>query len=182
MSRAGLDAYRCRIAAAFAELGIDADAIARRQLQLHREAERLAPVGLGTDGRDKMLTPAAARAWLALRDAALRDGVELLLISGFRGVDYQSALIRQKLARGQPLDAILQVNAPPGYSEHHSGRAVDVGCRGTPPLEEDFDRTGAYRWLVQHASQFGYRMSYPRNNPQGYLYEPWHWCHHGRRR
>lgn len=172
-------AYRTRLTRLHAELGIAADAIAMRRLPFHVEAQRLAPLGVGTDGRDKFLTPQAAAAWLALRAAAAQDGVALLLVSGFRSVDYQAALIRAKLARGQTIDEILKVNAPPGCSEHHTGRAVDIGEAGTAPLEEDFERTASFDWLSRHAAGFGFRMSYPRDNAQGYLYEPWHWYFKG---
>jgi D-alanyl-D-alanine carboxypeptidase len=172
-------AYRERIQALLAELGLPPALYAERPLPLAPEAQRLTPVGLGTDGRDKLLTPSAARAWLSLREAAARDGVELLLISGFRSVDYQAALIRAKLARGLSPEEVLRINAPPGYSEHHSGRAVDIGCAGVAALDEAFETTPAYHWLSQHAARHGFRMSYPRGNRQGYLYEPWHWFHAG---
>lgn len=168
---------RTRLAAVYAELGIDQRLIATRGLPLYREARRLMPLGLGTDGRDKFLTLRAGAAWHAMHAAAAGDGVTLLLVSAFRSIDYQAALVRAKLARGMHIDDILRVNAPPGCSEHHTGRAVDIGEAGTPPLEEDFERTAAFAWLRERAAGFGFSMSYPRDNPYGYLYEPWHWCH-----
>lgn len=164
------------------EFGIAPAMLRARGLVPHREARRLTPVGLGTDGRDKLLTPAAAAAWFALREAAARDGVGLQLISAFRSVEFQAALIRAKLARGQRLDEVLRINAPPGYSEHHSGRAVDLGCAGIAALDAAFERTAAYAWLDTRAADFGFSLSYPRDNAQGYAYEPWHWCWHPRQR
>lgn len=161
-------------------LGADGDLARRRHLPIHPEARRLICVGTGTDGRDKFLTPAAAVAWQAMRDAAAGHGVALLLISAFRSFDYQLALIRGKLAKGRDIDDILRINAPPGCSEHHSGRAIDIGYAGMPPLEEDFETTPAFAWLRQHAAGFGFHLSYPRGNRHGYLYEPWHWCFHAR--
>ncbi|MDP3856267.1 MAG: M15 family metallopeptidase [Stagnimonas sp.] len=176
MSRA---AYRERIALALAELGIAPERFAHRRLRLVPEARRLTPVGLGTDGRDKLLTPAAACAWQAMREAAALEGVGLLLISAFRSVDFQAALLRTKLQQGVAIDEVLRINAPPGYSEHHSGRAVDIGCAGTAALDEAFEITAAFNWLSRHAAEYGFRMSFPRGNHQGYLYEPWHWCYLG---
>lgn len=172
--------YRERIAATLAALGIAADLPRQRGLKLFREAQRLAPVGLGTDGRDKLLTPTAARAWLAMHHAAASAGVDLRLVSAFRSVDFQTALIRAKLGRGEALEAILRVNAPPGYSEHHTGRVVDLGTTDCAALDEAFETTAAFHWLQAHAATFGFGMSYPRDNPQGFLYEPWHWCYAGR--
>ena len=172
-------AYRERVALALAELGIAPERFAHRRLRLVPEAQRLTPVGIGTDGRDKLLTPAAARAWQAMREAAALDGVGLLLISAFRSVDFQAALLRAKLQKGAAIDEVLRINAPPGYSEHHSGRAVDIGCTGTAALDEAFETTEAFAWLGQNATRHGFRMSYPRGNRQGYLYEPWHWYYRG---
>lgn len=169
-------AYRRRLQAVWDELGIEADVVSARRLPLHPEARSLTPAGLGSDGRDKLLTAAAARAWFALRAAAETDGVALLLVSAFRSVDFQAALIRNKLAKGRAIAEILTVNAPPGCSEHHTGRAVDLGVAGCPPLEEEFETTPAFAWLAEHAGRYGFVMSYPRGNAEGYLYEPWHWC------
>ncbi|MBI3171492.1 MAG: D-alanyl-D-alanine carboxypeptidase family protein [Hydrocarboniphaga effusa] len=171
------DDHRRRIASALAALGISAELPKQRCLPLFREAQRLAPVGIGTDGRDKLLTPVAARAWLAMHRHAAAEGFDLRLVSAFRSVDFQTALIRAKLERGDALDAILRVNAPPGYSEHHTGRAIDIGTGDCPALDEAFEGTAAFRWLQENAARFGFGMSYPRDNPQGFLYEPWHWCY-----
>jgi D-alanyl-D-alanine carboxypeptidase len=175
-------ATRTRIRNTLAEWGVVDDVVARRKLPVHAEARSLLYVGLGTDGRDKFLAPGAARAWIAMRDAAMADEIELLLVSAFRSYDFQVQLIRGKLAQGRSIDEILTVNAPPGCSEHHNGRAVDIGSRDTPPLEEDFERTAAFAWLSANAGRFNFKLSYPRGNAAGYLYEPWHWCWHAPRR
>ena len=70
---------------------------------------------------------------------------------------------------------ILEVNTAPGYSEHHTGRAVDIATPGSRPLTEDFESTDAFRWLQAEATGFGFAMTYPRDNPWGIIYEPWHW-------
>ena len=173
---------RARIRALLAEWGVADDILAQRRLPIHAEARSLRYVGLGTDGRDKFLAPGAARAWAAMQQAAATDGVELLLVSAFRSFDFQVQLIRGKLTRGRTIGEILTVNAPPGCSEHHSGRAVDIGSRDTAPLEEDFEGTAAFAWLAANAARFGFKLSYLRGNAAGYLYEPWHWCWHAPRR
>lgn len=169
-------AYRARIQAYWSEFGISSRAVRARRLPLFIEAQRLKPVGLGSDGRDKLLVPGAAAAWAAMRMAASDDAIDLLLVSAFRSVDFQAGLIRNKLAKGREIAEILTVNAPPGCSEHHTGRAVDIGVAGCPPLEEEFDQTAAFHWLTANARRFGFTMTYPKGNPEGYLYEPWHWC------
>lgn len=159
-----------------AGLGIPESLLRMRGLRHFADARRLTPVGLGTDGRDKMLTPQAARAWWAMRDAAAGEQIELLLISGFRSLDFQAALIRAKLQRGLPLAEVLHVNAPPGFSEHHTGRAVDIGAADCAALDVAFEQTPAFAWLQQHAAEFGFYLSYPLGNAAGFMYEPWHWC------
>ena len=169
-------AYRARVLALWRELGIEPARIRARRLPVHAEAQSLRPIGLGTDGRDKMLIAAAATAWFAMREAARDSGIELLLVSAFRSIEFQAGLIRGKLAKGRSIDEILTVNAPPGCSEHHTGRAVDLGEAGCPPLEQQFETTAAFRWLQANAAQYGFTMTYPKDNAEGYLYEPWHWC------
>jgi zinc D-Ala-D-Ala carboxypeptidase len=114
-----------------------------------------------------------------LSSAAAEDGIALMLVSAFRSPERQAEIVRAKLASGRSLEQILSSSAPPGYSEHHTGRAVDVATTGCPPLEEEFEHTEAFRWLSRHAPALGFTLSYPRGNAYGYTFEPWHWCHHG---
>jgi zinc D-Ala-D-Ala carboxypeptidase len=174
------DGMRQRIEQALMVTGIDPQLPAARKLKPVPEAHAVVPVGLGTDGRDKFLVPRAAQAWHALREAASEAGVRLLLVSAFRSIEFQTHLIRLKLQKGQTLEEILRVNAPPGYSEHHGGCAVDIGTPDSEPLEEAFESTPAFAWLQDNAARFAFVLSFPRGNPQGYLYEPWHWCYRGR--
>lgn len=163
------------------EFGIPPDYARARRLPLQPEARRLVPVGPDIYRREQRLLPAAANAWRAMVLAAAADGVELQLVSAFRPVDYQAGILRRKLEKGQSIDAILRVSAAPGYSEHHSGRAVDVTTPGYPVLEEVFEESAAFAWLSEHAGTFGFSLSYPRDNPHGVSYEPWHWAWWGDR-
>ena len=165
-----------RIRSVLASLEISTDLIAARSLVLHPEAQELVVAAMGDDGREYLLTPAAAAKWREMSDAALSDGVVIKIGSAFRSVDRQAEIIRAKLAEGLSLDAVLCVSAPPGYSEHHSGRAIDVTTDEGAPLEPEFENTQAFRWLSKNAGRFGFVLSYPAGNPQGYDYEPWHWC------
>lgn len=157
-------------------LGISLDTIAARSLVPYSEATELVVAETGADGRQHRLVPSAARAWGSLREAAHADSVEIRIVSAFRSVERQAEIVRAKLARGLSIEEILSVSAPPGYSEHHSGRAVDVTTAGVRPLELEFEGTGAFAWLCRHAERFGFLLSYPKQNQYGYSYEPWHWC------
>jgi len=113
--------------------------------------------------------------------AAADDGVTLQVVSAFRSVAYQEEILRGKLGKGQRIEDILRVSAAPGYSEHHSGRAVDVTTPGYPVLEEIFEESEAFAWLARRAGAFGFHLSFPRGNPHGVAYEPWHWAWRGGR-
>lgn len=161
------------------ELGIPADYGADGGPPRYDEALELVEVGPNLVGRMQSLTPATAAAWQAMVAAAAADGVTLLIVSGFRSVDYQARLIRKKINAGQTIEDILAVNAAPGHSEHHTGTAVDIATPGSRPLTEEFEHTGAFSWLGDHAETFGFSMTYPRDNPWGFIYEPWHWSRKG---
>ncbi len=147
----------------------------RRGLRREPEPDVLRPIGLDRFGRRHWLTPAAGQALKHLLRAAAGCGIPLEVISSYRSVCAQRAIIARKLNAGQSLADIYSVNAPPGYSEHHSGQCVDFAIPGEVPLTETFESTSAFVWLTRHAHLFGWRMSYPRGNAQGYIYEPWHW-------
>ncbi|MEL6871149.1 MAG: M15 family metallopeptidase [Pseudomonadota bacterium] len=158
------------------DLGIPADYAASRGLPMFDEAPELVGAGPNIVGREQQLESVTAAHWVGMRQAAQAEGVDLLLVSGFRSYAYQASLIRNKIERGQSLADILTVNAPPGCSEHHTGCAVDIATPGCPPLTEAFENTRAFSWLAKNAENHGFSMSYPRDNSFGYAYEPWHWC------
>ena len=144
-------------------------------LPLVPEPMRLEFAGFDRYRRPLWLLEPAARAWRRMQSAARTDAIALEAISGYRSHDYQLGIFERKLARGLSVEQILAVNAAPGYSEHHGGCALDIGAPGEPPAEESFEHTSAFAWLQRRAGEFGFRMSYPRGNPHGIVYEPWHW-------
>lgn len=159
-----------------AELGISSDLIAARGLHVCEEATDLDIGEIGADGREHLLVPAAAEAWRKLKATALGDGVALFIVSAFRSIDRQAEIVRKELETGAALEEVLTVCAPPGFSEHHTGRAVDLSTPGSRSLEVEFDQTSAFRWLSMRGAEFGCYLSYPVGNQWGYQYEPWHWC------
>lgn len=172
------DARRRALVAQAHALGVPRDYGRVRRLALVREPRELACVGEDIHQRRQWLAPRAARAYARLHAAAAADGIELQIVSAFRSAEYQFGILERKLARGQSIDEILRVSAAPGYSEHHSGRAVDLTTPGFAPLEEEFEHSSAFAWLVANAARFGFVLSYPRDNLHGIAYEPWHWCWH----
>lgn len=164
---------------ALTQLGGAGDWIEARGLPLFEDAENLTVAHVSQSGREHLMAPAAAQAWQAMRSAADADGVTLVMISGFRSFERQHELLAAQVEAGNPIEEVLTVLAPPGCSEHHTGRAADIGTPGCEPLSEDFERTQAFAWLCRRAQEFHFGLSFPRDNPFGYNYEPWHWCHAG---
>lgn len=172
--------WRKKVFSLHDELGIAADYGPRHRLEMIRDQDQLVSIGFDIYEREQWMAPAAAQAFEQMHDAANRSGISLQVVSAFRGLTYQAGIIRAKLDSGQNLDRILSVSAAPGFSEHHSGCALDLKTPGEPPLEESFAETAAYRWLCTNARFFGFRESFGRRNRHGLAWEPWHWCFHAR--
>lgn len=156
-------------------LGIPADYGTQPYLPRYEEAAELVEIDDDMFGRPLRLAPGTARDWQTMQQAALDDGIELLIVSGFRSIAYQVELIRNKLSKGLTIDSILRVNAAPGFSQHHTGMALDLATPGYRPLTEEFEVTPAFAWLKANAAQYAFSMPYGRDNVYGIVYEPWHW-------
>lgn len=168
--------YQLRVNQALQMLGITEAFLSRSGLPFYMEARELVIAETGSDGRDYLLTPEAAAAWKAMKQAAKSDGITMEIVSSFRDLERQIAIIRNKLDQGFTIEHILTLSAPPGYSEHHTGRAIDINAPGCRATETEFEDTEAFRWLSRRAHEFGFTLSYPRDNTSGFIYEPWHWC------
>jgi len=160
------------------ELGIDPAVIAARSLPFFEDIDASQLVVAETDetGKAHRLTAPATAAWQKMKQAAQQDGVELLLVSAWRSLEYQKGLIRLKQLAGIAPEAIFTSLAPPGCSEHHTGRAVDINTPGCDEVTGIFGDTAAFRWLSRSAPRFGFTLSFAPDNPWGFIYEPWHWC------
>lgn len=156
-------------------LGIPVALVVARNLVEVAEASILVAAEVDQAGREHMLAPVAAQDWQRLKTAASMDGVELYILSAFRSVQRQVEIIERKIRQGLSIDEILEFSAPPFFSEHHTGCAIDVGTPGSKDLEREFEGTDAFAWLTQHAGDYGFEMSFPLDNASGYAYEPWHW-------
>jgi D-alanyl-D-alanine carboxypeptidase len=171
-------ARRREVIAESLAIGVPRDYGRARRMTAVREPATLSFIGVDVHDRPQWLATRAARAFVRMREQAERAGITLDIVSAFRSADYQLGIVRGKRERGLSMDEILRVSAAPGYSEHHSGRAVDLTTPGYAALEEEFERSPAVAWLKKHAAKFGFALSYPRRNRHGIAYEPWHWCWH----
>ena len=140
-------------------------------------ASRLVSIGGG-----QQLRPDAAAALEAMRGDAASDGVDIVVLSAFRSLALQRQLFFDVMAqRNQSSRERAHVSAPPGYSEHSTGYAVDLGDGHAPGtnVSQRFDETAAFRWLQANAARYHFALSFPPNNGQGVSYEPWHWRYEG---
>lgn len=165
--------YARRVAQAALQLHIPADYPDAHHLQ--PEARDLVAAGRDVYGRPVRLTTATAQAWTAMTAAAARQGIILEAVSGYRSFGYQRGLVARKLQRGLSIGQTLRINAAPGFSEHHTGCALDLTTPGTAAADAAFAATSAYAWLQQHGEQYGFHLSYTKDNIQGIEFEPWHW-------
>lgn len=132
---------------------------------------------ISADSQIQLRSAAAAR-FKEMVQAAQADGVAIMPLSGFRSKQDQDYLFFEvKEQRAQVARERAQVSAPPGYSEHHTGYAVDIGDPSEPEthLKVSFEETPAFEWMVAHAPRYSFELSFPRHNSQGISYEPWHW-------
>ena len=139
-----------------------------------REQNDLISIGKNIWGREIFLSQDCAKAWKLMSQDALKDSIQLIILSGFRSYYKQYAIIQNKLNQGMDMDSILKENTLPGLSQHHSGNAIDISYNSYK-LSLDFEKTIAYAWLQKNANKYGFYLSYPKNNPQEINFEPWHW-------
>lgn len=116
-----------------------------------------------------------------LAAATATAGVRLRAVSCFRSIAHQRAVFcSQGRLRRQCRDAMERARSvgPPGHSEHSTGYAIDFGIRpqaGCPDVDPCFAATTTGQWLLAHAPEFGFELSFPAGNAQGVTWEPWHW-------
>ena len=118
---------------------------------------------------------------LKMREEAKNDGIYLVFLSGYRSINLQNEIFYSlKSIRNQEALERARVSAPPGYSEHSTGFAIDIGdaTKRETDFETEFENTGAFKWLIKNAAKFHFKLSFNKNNK--YIdYEPWHWRYEG---
>lgn len=121
--------------------------------------------------------------------AARLDGIELNVVSAYRSVQKQQenldAYIERMKKEGHSAEEAeklaLREIAEPGTSEHNAGLALDILTEDWwnthDDVTADFENTEEFRWLSEHAHEYGFILRYPKGaeNITGYAYEPWHY-------
>ncbi len=121
----------------------------------------------------------------------LADGAayDLRGVSLFRAQSLQESLYSREVEKwkGQGYDQAAAeekantVVKRPGYSEHNTGLAADVGGSGNYSLNQDFENTEAYAWLIEHCADYGFILRFPKDKEEitGVIFEPWHYRYVG---
>lgn len=110
-----------------------------------------------------------------IRDAK-HQGVSLTIGSAFRSVEHQRGIVQRKKNAGQSTRQIYFVSSHPGFSEHHTGLAIDF-----TPINHGFAKTAGYRWLENNAHRYGFVKTFTAqySNATGISEESWHWKYIG---
>ena len=118
---------------------------------------------------------------MRMKVEAEKDGIFLVFLSGFRSIKLQEEIFYTlKSSRNQNAIERAKVSAPPGYSEHSTGFAIDIGDyqNRKTDFEVAFEDTAAFKWLKRNAAKYHFRLSFDKNH-NSVDYEPWHWRYEG---
>ena len=112
------------------------------ELPLQPEATEL--ISFEEQGEFFQATPETYAAWLRMKTDAEHEGVTLILVSAFRSIERQQELVEAKRKKGVSDEVIFSLLARPGYSQHHTGCALDLHTPASALLEESFEDTAAF--------------------------------------
>ena len=116
-----------------------------------------------------------------MREEAKQDGIYLIFFSVYRSINLQNEIFYSlKSFRNQEAAERASVSAPPGYSEHSTGFAIDIGdaTQRETDFETEFENTDAFKWLIKNAAKFHFKLSFTKDN-KFIDSEPWHWRYEG---
>jgi LAS superfamily LD-carboxypeptidase LdcB len=146
-------------------------------------------------GKVEKMEKKAGVAFNKMRLKAAKKGINLNMVSAFRSFDTQTEIFfRGEGVTGPiPLSLIyrdgqdkniaiikayrtrMHMSGAPGFSMHSTGTVGDIGL-----IDGSFEETAEYKWLKNHAAEFGFEESYPKGNKMGVAFEPWHWRYVGK--
>lgn len=131
--------------------------------------------GGAASGRNEKLNNDAASSFEKMRSDAAKEGINLYALSGYRSKEEQTTLWNQQVAKQGSEEAAAKISAPPGYSEHHTGYAIDIGTSPSTDLSSSFESTPAYKWVQQNGKRYGFEQSFTGQPGQGADEEAWHY-------
>ena len=128
----------------------------------------------------KQLDERTSNAAKEMFNAALKENINLIAISGYRSYSVQENLYNSRV-EVKGVEKTRQYTAEPGASEHQTGLAIDIVCNDYPYLDEEFENTDAFKWLFNNCYKYGFILRYQKGKEDitGYNYEPWHFRYIG---
>jgi D-alanyl-D-alanine carboxypeptidase len=118
-----------------------------------------------------------------------KTGCDFVVCSAYRSIARQTERYRENVAKYQgwgysyerACELTERTLAYPGYSEHHTGLAVDIVAKTYQVLDEGYQNTAEAAWLAEHAHEYGFILRYPADKTEitGIDYEPWHFRYVG---
>ncbi|WP_245833518.1 M15 family metallopeptidase [Nonlabens spongiae] len=135
------------------------------------------------------------KAFDEMRAAAIKDGINLTIVSGYRSYERQEQIWNRKWKRyekqslnpEQIFDKIVEYSTVPGTSRHHWGTDLDIidssaSYSGDVLVPKKFHGDGPFckmkDWMDQNAGKYGFALVYTMNEQRpGFKYEPWHWSY-----
>lgn len=128
----------------------------------------------------KQLEENTSNAAKEMFDDALNAGINIIATSGYRSYTVQENLYNSRVEK-KGVEKTRQYTAEPGASEHQTGLAIDILSEDYPYLDEGFENTDAFKWLINNCCNYGFILRYQRNKEDitGYNYEPWHFRYIG---
>lgn len=118
----------------------------------------------------------AYESFIEMLAKAHEDGIELLAESAYRSINYQNRIFVRRMKQGHTFEETCRYVAPPGYSQHMLGTAIDFS-----PSDWSFAESPQYQWLQENGADFGFEETYSRNNRYHISWESWHWNYVGKR-
>nr|WP_307991454.1 M15 family metallopeptidase [uncultured Niameybacter sp.] len=130
--------------------------------------EQLVPLSSGP-----LVTPATKEAYEQMVKDARNEGYTIRGASAYRSISYQKDVYNRYLNQ-DPQEVVDTYSARPGFSEHHTGRTIDLD--NISSSMDDFEDTKEAKWITENAYKYGFIVRYPKNceDITGYMYEPWH--------
>lgn len=126
--------------------------------------------------------PTAREAFEKMAAEAKLSGFNLTAFSTYRSFEYQTTLYDRYVERDGK-EAADTYSARPGYSEHQTGLAFDIGEVNFEKhwASSSFGETEAAKWIVANAHRFGFILRYPEGKEDitGYMHESWHYRYVG---
>tara|TARA_B100000780_G_scaffold88832_1_gene61193 strand:+ start:784 stop:1494 length:711 start_codon:yes stop_codon:yes gene_type:complete len=143
--------------------------------------------------RNFQLLPEVARSFELMKEAALKDSINIKIVSSFRSFNKQKKIWNRKFKKNDSLGfsknknilKIIEYSTIPGTSRHHWGTDIDIVDDNFKPegdvlLTEKFYNDGPYvqlkKWLDMNSEKFGFYIVYTKNSKRkGFKHEPWHY-------